>query len=249
VVLALAACGGGSPAPARGGIAYLIGYSTDPYGGGSIPRRFGVATGITSGRLHRVEVKARRPHSITWIGSGRLVVATTFALDERPVDVFAFRGDRLERLGAAPLRAGDLTSAWSPHQKLIASEPWVQHRCGRGTCIHSGRSVFVERADGSGRHRVARGLLRSWTPDGRLLFFTGPNFDVAGGAFRALDLRSGRRRTVLSSRWVSEFAHRHAELGALAYSADGRYLAARVALGNSGCGEWSSPVPAVRSSA
>lgn len=130
---------------------------------------------------------------------------------------------------------GERTFAWSPDRKLIATQSWLRVSCGPGArpglgCITSGRSIF-ERSDGSDRRRVARGLLRGWTPDGRLLLFTGVNTEYAAGAFVALDLRSGRERAVLSSRQVAAFAHRHAQVGGLAYSADGRYLAARAVFG------------------
>jgi hypothetical protein len=98
--------------------------------------------------------------------------------------------------------------------------------------------VYVERADGFGRHRVAGGLLRGWAPDGHLVLFTGDNGDFASGSFRTLDLRSGRERTVLSSAGVAAFAHRPAQLGGMAFSADGRYVAARVVFGRLHFGLW-----------
>jgi hypothetical protein len=119
----------------------------------------------------------------------------------------------------------------------------IGRSCGPGTraglfCLTPGRAVFVERTDGSDRRRVGSGLLRGWTPDGRLVLFTGPNRDFAEGTFMTRNLRSGRTHPVLSSRQVSAFAHRPAQLGALAYSADGRYVAARVILRARGAGLW-----------
>jgi Tol biopolymer transport system component len=86
---------------------------------------------------------------------------------------------------------------------------------------------------------VAHGLLLGgWTPDGRLLLFTGTGAQFSPGRFVALDLRSGRRTDVLSSQQLSAYAHaRDAQLGDLVYSADGRYLAALAWLpGNRGVG-------------
>lgn len=176
VVLGLSACGGGSDRPAEGGVAFVIGASTDPYGS-SHPRGFGVATGLLGGRLHSATERVPpTPPQITWLGRNRLVVGNgNWFLKSSPATLFVFRGGRLERLRAPSLRPDENTFAWSPNRKLIAAQPWLRVSCGPEArpgllCTTSGRAVFVERSDGSDRHRVARGLLRGWTPDGRLLF-------------------------------------------------------------------------------
>jgi len=263
-VLAVTACGGGShhaarghgsavqraSSPARGverhregGVAFIIGASTDPYGD-SHPRGFGVASGLTGGRLRSVEVSARRgPFAVTWLGIGRLVLSESFDAQHPPAAPYAYGGGRLVRLGGTPLRPGEDTYAWSPNRKLIATQPWMRVSCGPGAvagCVSTapGHTIFVERADGSDRHRVARGLLSGWTPNGRLVLFKGAGSEFGASTYQALGLRSGRARTVLSSGAVAAYAHaRYAGLGELAYSADGRYLAARALLpGNHGVG-------------
>jgi dipeptidyl aminopeptidase/acylaminoacyl peptidase len=211
----------------------MIGFSTDPYGS-SHPRGFGVATALTAGRLRSVkEREPRTPIEVTWLGRGLVLVRDNVFLKGSPAALFAFRGGRLERLAAPPLRPDEDTFAWSPNRRLIATQPWLRGDCEPTTLpsrcgFMSGRTIFVVRSDGSNRRRVASGLLRGWTPDGRVLLFTGTNAEVSSGAFLTLDVRSGRKRTVLSSRQVAALTHRHAELGDLAYSADGRYLAAQV---------------------
>jgi dipeptidyl aminopeptidase/acylaminoacyl peptidase len=242
--LAVAACGSASNRPINGGVAYLIGYSTDPYGS-SDPRGFGVATGITESPLRRTEATSpRAPSEIAWLGGRRLVVRSGAGLSGRPPAALFEVGDgRLERLDGPELRPEERTFAWSPDRKLLATQPWVPGGCEPGTLpqncgITPGRDVYVQRSDGSHRRRVASGLLRGWTPDGRLLLFRGGNTDVATGSFVSFDLSTGRGATILSSEEVAAFAHRRAELGALAYSADGQYVATRALFSVGDVGVW-----------
>lgn len=253
----LSACSGGSHAlphrstsfgtrlhsHAADGVAYVVGASTDP-DGNSKPRGLGVATGIVDGRLRAVERRTPRgPFGLTWLGNGRLLASEAVALTGTPAELFAFRKGELARLPAPPLHPGDNTFAWSSDGKLIAVQPWIRVGCGAGaragcSATRAGRTIYVERGDGSARRAVGRGLLRGWTPHGRLLIFSGLNTEFASGAFMTLDPASGGRRTLLSSRRVGAFAHRPAQLADLAYSGDGRYVAARVVLGAKSFGLW-----------
>ncbi|MEA2210634.1 MAG: hypothetical protein QOF83_582 [Solirubrobacteraceae bacterium] len=255
-VLAVSACGGGSHRPARrpgsavrrasgatgvvgrlraGGVAFIIGASTDPYGD-SRPRGFGVASGLIGGRLHSVEVSARRgPFAVTWLGIGRLG-SESFDGHAAAGVLYAVGGGRLVWLGGLPLRPGEDNFVWSPNRTLIATQRSVRVSCGPGVtrrvaragCTAPGRTIVVERADGSYRHPVATGLfLTGWAADGRLVLFNGNDSQFGANRYVTLELRSGRRRTVLFSGAVAGYAHaRHAALDQLAYSADGRYLAA-----------------------
>ncbi len=255
-VLVGSACGGGSHHPAHGpgsaarrensaaraverhpagGVAYIVGASTDPYGE-SRPTGFGVASGLTGGRLRSVQASGRLgPSEVTWVGMGRLVVSQSVGMNRPPATLYAFGRGQLVSLGAAALRAGEANFGWSPNRKLIATQPWTRVSCGPGVsravaragCTAPGRTIVVERADGTGRHRVGAGLLSGWTPAERLVLFTGNNAEFSAGRYATLDLRSGRQRTVLSSAAVGAYTHaRNVGLGALAFSADGRYLAA-----------------------
>jgi dipeptidyl aminopeptidase/acylaminoacyl peptidase len=235
-VLGLSACGA-PHASTSGGIAYVVGYSTDPYGN-SKPKGFGVATGLIESRAEEdTSGTAEAPSGISWLGRDRVVVDFgNGLLKASPAAVFAFRDGRLERLGPPPLHPDENTFAWSPDRRLIATQPWLRLSCGAGArpglvCTRVGRTIFIERNDGTARHALARGLLKGWTPSGQLLLFRGVNTEFSTGAFETLDVSSGRRRSVLSSRQVSDYAHRRAQLGELAYSTDGRYLAARVLFG------------------
>jgi hypothetical protein len=170
--LAVAACGSASNRPINGGVAYLIGYSTDPYGS-SDPRGFGVATGITESPLRRTEATSpRAPSEIAWLGGRRLVVRSGAGLSGRPPAALFEVGDgRLERLDGPELRPEERTFAWSPDRKLLATQPWVPGGCEPGTLpqncgITPGRDVYVQRSDGSHRRRVASGLLRAGLPTG-----------------------------------------------------------------------------------
>jgi hypothetical protein len=244
--LVLSGCAGGSKHESRGGVLFVIGASTDPYGS-SHPNGFGIAIGVGGDRIgtvmERDDPRWRHrpwPEAVTWLGGSRLVISNpAWFLKGPPASLFTFRDGRLESLHDAPVRPGELTFAWSPNQKLIATQPWLRSSCGPGArpeliCTRSGHAVFVERSDGSDRRRVAQGLLRGWTPDGKLLAFTGENSAFARGAFLEHDLRTDRTRVVLSSQRVSAVAHQRVQLGELAYSTDGRYLAAKAMFGKFG---------------
>lgn len=247
VVLAVAACGGGSRAhrdferhgkavstgsavAGRGAVAFIAGLSTDP-DGSSHPIGLGVATKLTSGRLHVVRKAFRGgPYSVDWLSAGRLVVQSNYGVKGRPAALVAAHLDGLTALPVPPLRAGDSAFAWSPDRQLIATEPSKVVSCGPGAvvtgCTTAGHEVFVQRADGSDRRRIAHGLLAGWTPDGQILTFSGDGAQFSAGVFATVGLSSGRRQSVLSSRTVARYAHvDRAELGGLAYSGDGHYLA------------------------
>jgi WD40-like Beta Propeller Repeat len=246
-VIAAVLCGscGGEPHQVdtrpRGGVAFLIGYSTDPYGRRTRPTAMGVATGLLGPHPRRVSRSFPRPPTrFAWLGRGRLVVGTANAyLRSSPATLVTFQGTRLNPVGAPPLRRTENTFLWSPGGRMIATQPSLRVSCGADArpglvCTARSRFVFVERSDASGRHLVARGHLRGWTPDGRLVLFTGSDGQFAHGAFETIDLRSGRRAPLLSSRAVGELVRRTGSLGDLAYSADGRFLAALAAFGKFG---------------
>src|SRR6266568_9600182 len=133
LALSVSACGGESHNPAHGHVAFLIGYSTDPYGN-SHPNGFGVATGMLRGHVRSVEQAIpRAPPAVSWLDGRRLVVSNPVGLKGSPAALFAFRGGRLERLGVASLRPGELTFAWSPNRALIATQPWLHGGCEPGT--------------------------------------------------------------------------------------------------------------------
>lgn len=263
-MLTLAACGGsphhqrGSPGSATspitavvravvrhpaGGIAFIIGASTDPYGN-SQPKGLGVVTGATAGRLRTVDQRIRRgPYGLAWLATGKLVVSENEGVQGPPAALYGFGDSRLVALGRPPLRPGDAIFAWSPNRRLIAIQPWMRVSCGPGAVpgcvgIAPGDTILVERADGSDRHRVARGQLRGWASDNRLVVFQGNNSQFSPGKFMTLDLRSDAQRRLLTSTEVAAYEHvQQAELGDLAYSADQRYVAALALLpGNHGVG-------------
>jgi len=212
-------------------VAFNIGESTDPYGDSRL-EGFGVATGLTYGRLLNVQDRVRQLAVSQWVGFNRLIV-----FDRTHTLIFGVAGGRLTRLGSAPFpRPEAAAAAWSPDGKWIATQPSIRVSCGSGAvaggvCTTPGPTIYVARADGSDRRRVARGQLSGWISDGKLLLFDGHNAEFNAGSFVTLDLRSRRQRTAISSAAVAAYAHaRNAELGQLAYSADGRYLAALAVL-------------------
>ena len=251
--LVLVGCGGSNspqhltvrgdtpPAPtlsaARGGaVAFVLGGSTDPEDAVSHPSGVGVATGLLDGPLRVSEARfSGGVASVGWLSSRRVIAATSTGPDGVPARVFAVREGQLAATSAAPLRAGESTFAWSARGAIVATEPVRTVSCGPGAVVHgcytSGGAVLIERADGSDRHVVARGALRGWTPGGQLLVFRGANTEFSAGSYEAVNVQHPRRSVVLSSRAIARFARvPKATLGGLAYSADGRYVAALATL-------------------
>jgi hypothetical protein len=226
-------------------VTFTIGLSTDPYGN-SNPGGFGVATGMLAGPLRIARVRNRQLAANQWLAPRRLLIWRPYS--GGTALIFGLPGGRLECRAVTGINGlgGGAVAAFSPDGKVLAVEPAVRVSCGpdvtravaRAGCATTGATVYVDRANGSGRHPVARGLLSGWTPDGRLLLFTGKGAQFSPGRYLALDLRSRRETNVLSSAALAAYAHaRGAQLGELAYSADGRYLAALAWLpGNQGVG-------------
>ncbi len=222
-----------------GAVLYGIGVSSDPYGD-SAPSGFGVVAELGEPRSRKVEVRGRRwcPEQAAWLGPGRLLIperAVKGASCTRQI-IFRYRSGRLERAGriqfAVPAKTWEF--ALSPNRRLVAAEPSVP-------CCGGGRRpsgiIFVARADGSRRHEVVRGHLAGWTPDGRVLYSTGPLFEFRAGDFLALDLASGKADIVLSHRQVAERARvRKAEIASPVWSPDRRYFAARALVTRAGAG-------------
>ena len=246
VVLVVAGCGGGAArslhrpagsAGARlgasdrlgsGSVAFVRGLSTDP-DGSSHPDGLGVATGLFTGHVRIVQAAfARGPGSVQWLGPGRLLVQDS-GKGNRAV-VFSARSDGLTALPSLGIRAGGGVVMVAPDQQTVATEPFRSVSCGPGAvvvgCYTLGRLVFVNHADGSARRRVASGLLRGWTPDGRLVVFSGTGSQFSPGQLTTVAVRSGAHRPLLSSSSVARWTGaRSAELGDLAFSADGAYVA------------------------
>ena len=218
----------GSLSRLDGGVAFIIGASTDPENGNSRPRGFGVARDLLGG--HPQVVKARLPwgpSGITWLTPDKLVLSGLRRRRSAGA-IYTERDGRFMSLQALPLGRQEWEFAVSPDEAWVAAVPYVS--CGQ-RCIRPGRSIFVERPDGRDRRLVARGVLHGWTPDGRLLVFRGSNTSFATGTYVAVNTHSKRSTRLISSYRVAAFAHVHyAALDDLAFSHDGRYVAARVAL-------------------
>jgi len=206
-------------------IAFIPGASTDPNGNSS-PHGLGVATGALDGSMKIVEIQGRHlgGGGLSWVSPNRLLVGTPGPAipNAGSAMMFALSGGLLNALSVTQLGPLNTSYIWSPDGRTVAFQP----------ISGAGNRVFVKRADGSDPHLVASGVLNGWSPDGRVVLFTGGYGEFNPGAYVTLDLRSRRRRTLLSSSQLADYAHaRVAELGGLAYSADGRYLAVRALLG------------------
>jgi len=172
-----------------------------------------------------VEIQGRRlgGGGLSWVSPNRLLVATPGPAipNAGSARMFALSGGLLNALSVTQPGPLNTSYVWSPDARTVAFEP----------ISGASNRVFVERADGSDPHQVASGVLSGWSPDGRLVLFTGGYGEFNPGAYVTLDLGSRRRRTLLSSSQLAAYAHaRDAELGESAYSADGRYLAIRALL-------------------
>jgi Tol biopolymer transport system component len=225
---ALVACVSGAAATdeaaPRSAVVYTIGVSTNPYGS-SHERGFGVATGLVSGKLKRVEIRSSEYGwfgGAHWLDRGRVLVHRK-APPMRHPDIFRYQGNRLERVGSAPFISGS-SYAWSPDWRWIAFAPPQPCKPGQRTlfrCYKPGGPIFVVRADGSGKRRVGTGVLDGWTRDGRLVVYSTMKASSRGDA-TILDLRTGRR--IARHRfWLEEQP---------IYSADGRYAAVRRGAGH-----------------
>ncbi len=204
----------GRDAVPRSAVVYSIGISTNPYGRSS-PHGFGVATGIVSGRIVRVERRTREYGGFPgaeWLDRGRILVHR-HAPPLRPPAIFQYRAGKLLRTGDAPFPGGSFYR-WSPGWERIAYEPPAPCRAGQKTlysCYRGSGRIFV-----TGRGLATRGTLGGWMPDGRLVFYASRAAWARGDA-TLLDLRTrqsqSRRRF-----WVEEQPIR---------SADGRFSARR----------------------
>ena len=174
-------------------VLYSLGVSTDPYGSSS-PAGFGVASRLGSKSERKREVPNRALGwfgGVEWIAGRRILVPRKAPPIRRPL-VFAWRDGEIRRSGVSPVPAPSPGEAWSPDGRWIASEP--VEPCKRRQrrlweCYRGSGEVYVQRADGSPRRRVALGHFDDWTPDGRLLIT-----DRNGSApWTALDVSSGKR--------------------------------------------------------
>jgi len=246
IVLVVAGCGGGAPrslqrpagsASARlgasgplgsGSVAFVRGLSTDP-DRSSHPDGLGVATGLLTGHVRIVRAPfAHGPGSVQWLSPGRLLVQDSGS-GNRAV-VFSARSNGLTALSGLGIRAGGGVVMVAPDRQTVATEPFRSVSCGPGAvvvgCYAPGRAVFVAHADGSARRRVASGLLRGWTPDGRLVVFSGTGSQFSLGQLATVAVSSGAQQPLLSSSSVARWTGaRSVELGDLAFSADGAYVA------------------------
>lgn len=215
-----------------GAVLYTLGVSTDPYGKSS-PRGFGVVAKFGTEAEKRVEVRSRELGSFAgakWIGAHRILVPRN-APPFRPPLIFRLERGRLLREGPSPLPALDAQQEWSPGAKLVASqriEPCEPNQRTLWKCYRQADEIYLQRADGAGRRKIATGHFNSWTPDGRLLVVVGPR--GARYYYTALNVFTGKRTLPLSPERVAAAAQlKQASLGPPRWSADGRYLAAIVA--------------------
>ena len=106
---------------------------------------------------HRVADQARAP---AWSRDGRYLAFENEVTPYGESESVAI--DRLD--GSAPVRLpvfnafSDVGPVWSPRRNELAFQA-------------SARWVYTVRADGSARHRLARGLTPAWSPDGATLAF------------------------------------------------------------------------------
>jgi len=198
----------------RSAVLYSIGISTNPYGR-SHPEGFGVATGLLSGRLERVEIRSRECGGFPgaeWPNRGRILVHR-HAPPLRSPAIFSYRPGRLVPSGVAPFPGGS-AYRWSPDWKRIAFEPPAPCRRGQRSlfsCYRGSGRIFV-----AGLGPIARGTFGGWMPDGRLVFYADMKAWARGDA-TILDLSTRRRRN-RQRFWLEEQPIR---------SADCRYLAVR----------------------
>ncbi len=218
LAVAIASAAARTEAVPRDAILYSIGISTDPHGT-SRPRGFGVVTGIASGGLARTEVRTpeyRGFPGVDWFDRGRIIVARRGRPSRRSA-IFSYSPSGLVRDGFAPFPGGS-EYKWSPDRRWIAFAPpapplsCAPERSIR--CYQSGVRISVTRADGSGRHRVATGVLGGWTRQGRLAFYRTGQAWTRGDA-TLLDIRTGKR-TLRRHFWTDQQPIQ---------SADGRYFA------------------------
>lgn len=201
----------GSP---RSAVLYSIGVSTNLYGKSS-PRGFGVATGIVSGPLVRVERRAREYggfQGADWLTGGRILVHRHAPPLKNPA-IFTHQDGRLRRAGLAPFPGGS-SYWWAPDGKQVAYEPPAPcrpHQRSLFSCYRGSGRVFV-----SGLGLVAHGTLGGWTPGGRLVVYAGARAANRGDA-TFLDLPT-RVRSLRHHYFPDEQPIR---------SADGRYSARR----------------------
>jgi hypothetical protein len=174
-LLVLAGCSheSGSEPRRTDTVLYTIGLSTDPYGH-SDEQGFGVVTGLSSGKLKKVEVRGRGLGEFggaEWLDAHRVLVHGPAPPLRRPL-IYRYDG-RLERDGTAPIPGG-AAYAWSQSEKLFAYEPAVPcspAQRSRYACYRASGELFVTRADGAKLRRITRGHLMGWTADGRVAFF------------------------------------------------------------------------------
>lgn len=211
-------------------ILYTIGASTDPYRASS-PDGFGLAR-FRNERFTRVdEVRNAQLgwfEGAAWLDRRRIVVPRGAPPFRRRL-IFRLDESGLVREPPLPLPPRDTTVAFSPGGKSIASEPVEPCKSGQKTvweCYRQTGEIYLQRADGSGRRLLSRGHLDEWTPDGRLLV-TSVDYNKP---YAALDVATGERSLPLDPRKLAAFAGTTgiAVVGTPRWSADGRYIAARL---------------------
>lgn len=220
----------GADSSSPGMILFTIGLSTDPHTSAGEPGGFGVVTGIATDSQRTAWVRNGDLGwfgGATWISNERILVAPN-APPLRPWLVYHVADDRLEALGRSPVPPRDLSQTWSPDGKLIGSEPIApcrKHQRSLWSCYRGSGRIFLERADGSARRRIAEGHADGWTPNGELLVAP----ESSSFAYQALDIHSGQRRLPLSPKRVAAaFGWSGVSLGPPRWSADQRYVAAQV---------------------
>lgn len=211
-------------------ILYTIGASTDPYRDSS-PNGFGVAR-LRHERFARVD-EVRNAQlgwfdGATWLDRRRIVVPQGAPPFRRRL-IFRLDDSGLVRERPLPLPPRDTSVAFSPAGESVASEPIEPCKPEQKTvwaCYRQTGEIYLQRADGSDRRLVTRGHLDEWTPDGRLLV-TSLDYNKP---YAALDVATGARSLPLDPRELAAFAGttEAAVVGTPRWSADGRFIAARL---------------------
>lgn len=204
-------------------IAYTIGASTNPYGE-SAPAGFGVAWGLPSGQLRRVEVRRNGLGSsdgAAWIAPGRLEVPVSAPPFRAPL-IYRYGNEHLCRVGAAPLPGIATAYWWSPSGDAIVEQR--MRRCNPhvplGTCSKQAPGIRIDH-DGRSRMLTRVGSLDEWTPDGRILV-------TVGNQEEAFSPAAGKPRLILPDSSVAAAAgvNGTVQISQPRWSADGRYIAA-----------------------
>jgi TolB protein len=103
-------------------------------------------------------------------------------------DVQIVRTDGTDRRTVAGTTANEVDAQWSPDGETLSFSRWSRSADWRSS------SVWTVRSDGTGLHRIGRGLSARWSPDGKRLVLGAPTKGSDGDLFLVRSDGSGRRR-------------------------------------------------------